>query len=182
MRLRRLEEKDAEGMLEWMQDPEIQKDFRFNAGKKDMKSVMHFIQHADIQLIDGKDIHYAIADEDDEYLGTISLKDINLTDKKGEYAISLRRKAQGRGIATEATREILRLAFEEYGLERVYLNVFSDNDRAIRLYERVGFVYEGAFRKHLFLRGEYRTLKWYGILKNEYISGGGVEVKFISTG
>ena len=129
---------------------------------------MYFIQHADIQLIGGKDIHYAIADEYDEYLGTISLKDVDLTDRKAEYAISLRRKAQGRGIATEATCEILRLAFEEYGLERVYLNVLSDNNRAIRLYERVGFVYEGAFRKHLFLRGEYRTLKWYSMLKEEY--------------
>lgn len=168
MRLRRLEEKDAAGMLEWMQDPEIQKGFRFNAGEKDMESVICFIQNADIQLIDGKDMHYAIVDENDEYLGTISLKGIDLADKRAEYAISLRRKAQGRGIAAEATREILRLAFDEYGLERVYLNVLSDNESAICLYERVGFVYEGAFRKHLFLRGEYRTLKWYSMLREEY--------------
>lgn len=168
MRLRRVEEKDAEGMFEWMHDPEIQKGFRFNAAEKDMESIIHFIQHADIQLIDGNDIHYTIADEDDEYLGTISLKEIDLTDRRAEYAISLRRKAQGRGIAAEATREILRVAFEEYGLEKVYLNVLSENERAIRLYERMGFAYEGEFRKHLFLRGEYKSLKWYSMLKEEY--------------
>lgn len=168
MRLRRVEEKDAEGMLEWMQDPEIQKGFRFNAGSRDMKSVIHFIQNADIQLIDGSDMHYVIVDEYDEYLGTISLKDVDLTDKRAEYAICLRKKAQGKGIATEATSEILRLAFEEYGLEKVYLNVLSENERAIRLYERMGFTYEGEFRKHLFLRGEYKSLKWYSMLKEEY--------------
>lgn len=168
MRLRKLEEKDAEGMLEWMHDPEVQKGFRFNGGEKDMDSVINFIKQSDIQLINGRDIHYAIVDESDQYLGTISLKNIDLTDKKAEYAISLRRNAQGRGIATEATSEVLKLAFEVYGLERVYLNVLSDNDRAIRLYERIGFVYEGAFRKHLFLRGEYKTLKWYSMLREEY--------------
>lgn len=168
MRLRRVEEKDAGGMLEWMQDPRIQRGFRFNAGSRDMESVLHFIQHAGTQLIDGNDIHYAIVDEFDEYLGTISLKDIDLTDKRAEYAICLRKKAQGKGIAAEATSEILRLAFEEYGLEKVYLNVLSENKRAIRLYERMGFTYEGEFRKHLFLRGEYKSLKWYSMLKEEY--------------
>ncbi len=168
MRLRELKEKDAEGMLEWMHDPEVQKGFRFKGVEKDMDSVIDFIKQSDIQLINGRDIHYAIVDKSDEYLGTISLKNINLTDKKAEYAISLRRSVQGQGIATEATSRVLKLAFEVYGLERVYLNVLSDNDRAIRLYERIGFVYEGAFRKHLFLRGEYKTLKWYSMLREEY--------------
>lgn len=168
MRLRRLEEKDAEGMLEWMRDSEIQKRFRFNACERDMKAVICFIQKANIQLVDGEDIHYAIVDERDEYLGTISLKSVNLIDKNAEYAISLRRKAQGKGIAEEATREILRLAFTEYNLERVYLNVLSENARAIRLYERLGFTYEGEYRKHLFLRGEYKSLKWYSMLREEY--------------
>lgn len=170
IRLRKLEEKDAVGMLEWMQDSEVQKEFQFHADEKDIKSVIDFIQHAEIQVIDGQDLHYAIADENDEYQGTISLKSVDLTDRKAEYAVSLRRGAWGRGIASKATREILRLAFEQFGLERIYLNVLADNKRAIRMYERIGFVYEGAFRKHLFLRGEYKTLKWYSILREEYLA------------
>lgn len=179
MRLRRLEEKDAEGMLEWMGDSEIQKAFRFHAEQADMKSVLNFIKNADIRLADGKDLHYAIVDKEDEYLGTISLKNVELSDKKAEYAISLRKKAQGKGVASAATEEILKVAFESYKLERIYLNVLSDNERAVRLYERMGFVYEGAFRKHLFLRGEYKTLKWYSMLREEYamkrqkMNGGG---------
>lgn len=171
MKLRRLEEKDADGMLEWMQDPEIQKVFRFNAEEADKEAVLSFIREAKISLDAGENIHYAISDDNDEYLGTISLKNVDLVNKNAEYAISLRRMAQGKGIASKATYEILRIAFEQYHLEKVYLNVLADNQKAIRLYEKCGFIYEGEFRKHLFLRGEYKTLKWYSMLKEEWKKG-----------
>lgn len=173
MVLRKLQEKDAEGMLEWMNDPDIQQNFRFNMAGRTIENVLMFIQTAETEPIEGKSIHYAIADEKDEYLGTISLKDIDLSAGKAEYAISLRKKAQGRGIAAAATKRLLRMAFEEFKLERVYLNVLSENTRAIKLYEKCGFVYEGAFRKHLYLKGGYKTLKWYGMLKEDYKKLGG---------
>jgi len=168
MKLRKLEEKDAEGMLEWMRDPEIQKRFRFEAGKKSREDVLNFIRDAQIEPADGRDIHYAITDDNDEYLGTISLKHMDLTAKKAEYAISLRKKAQGKGIAKKATGLLLIKAFREYGLHRVYLNVLADNKTAIHLYERCGFSYEGEFREHLKIEGRYINLKWYGILENEF--------------
>lgn len=169
MVLRKLEEKDADGMLEWMKDEDIQKSFRFDTANKTREDVLEFINSAETVPVDGKSIHYAIVDDNNEYLGTISLKDIDMTAKKAEYAISLRKKAQGHGVATEATKEVLRKAFCEFGLERVYLNVLSDNIKAIHLYEKCGFVYEGEFKKHLFLRGKYCDLKWYRMLKEEYI-------------
>lgn len=170
MHLRELKEKDAEGMLEWMHDPDIQKNFRFTINNKTREDALEFIRNAVSEPINGKSIHYAIVDEDDEYLGTISLKDVDLTVRSAEYAISMRKKAQGKGYAYKATKEILRIAFEEFGFERVYLNVLSENERAIRLYEKCGFIYEGEFRNHLFLNGRYKSLKWYGMLKQEFKS------------
>lgn len=169
MKLRKLNEKDAEGMLEWMHDPEIQNSFQIDMINRTREDVIEFIRHSRIDMAEGESIHYAIADDADEYLGTISLKNMDLMAKNAEYAICLRKKAQGRGIAVEATRELLKRAFLEFNMERVYLNVLSENRKAIRLYEKCGFVYEGEFRKHLFLKGEYKTLKWYSMLKEEYI-------------
>lgn len=169
MKLRKLEEKDADGMLEWMHDPDIQKYFRFDMINSTREDVIGFIHRSHIDVVEGESIHYAITDDLDEYLGTISLKDLDLMARNAEYAISLRKKAQGRGIAIEATNEILKRAFLEFEMERIYLNVLSENRRAIQLYEKCGFVYEGEFRKHLFLKGEYKTLKWYSMLKEEYI-------------
>ena len=168
MNLRKLELKDAIGMLEWMHDAEIQKCFRFNTEDKNLDDVIKFIQSAEIRPINGKSVHFAIVDERDEYLGTISLKEIDAVAKNAEYAISLRKCAQGKGVGTRATREILRIAFEEFALEKVYLNVLADNETAIRLYEKIGFIYEGQFRNHLFLRGEYKSLRWYSMLRDEY--------------
>lgn len=172
MKLRELKKEDMAGMLEWMTDPDIRKNFRFSSDKVEEKNVLSFIQNSRMALLspeEGHTIHYAIADEkNDEYLGTISLKEISISNKNAEYAISLRRKAQGNGIAIEATKEILKLAFGEYNLERVYLNVFSDNIRAIKLYEKCGFLFEGEFRNHLLVEGEYKSLKWYSMLKDEY--------------
>jgi len=175
MKLRKLEEKDAEGMLEWMQDKEVQKNFCSGFEKKTRQDVLNFINEAVTEPIDGKSIHFAIADERDEYLGTISLKNINLKNRNAEFAISIRKNAQGKGLGYQAIKTLLNMAFNDFGLERVYLNVLSENERAICLYEKCGFSYEGEFRKHLFLRGEFKTLKWYSILREEYIrSGGGV--------
>lgn len=168
--LRELEEKDAPLMLEWMHDPEIQKSFIKNMMGMSLQDAERFCKNAEISEypLDGQSIHFAIVDESDEYLGTISLKDINQLHKTAEYAISTRKKAQGRGIAKEATGLILRKAFQEYGLHRVYLNVLADNEAAIHLYEHCGFSYEGEFREHLEIEGRFVNLKWYGILQNEF--------------
>lgn len=170
MKLRKLQKTDAEGMLEWMHDSDINKNFRANMSKKTISDVLMFIKKASVTPEEGKDVHFAIASEANEYLGTISLKNFDMEAKNAEYAICIRKCGQGKGIATWATRELLRIAFDEYGLERVYLNVLSDNRRAIHLYEKCGFIYEGEFQKHLLLNGEYKSLKWYGILRDDYES------------
>lgn len=168
MRLRKLKKKDATGMLEWMQDPDIQKKFRFQCKDKTLNEVLEFIYSARTIPQENQNVHFAVVDDTDEYMGTISLKKIDFQASNAEYAISLRKKAQEKGIAAEATQEILRIAFEDWNLQRVYLNVLSDNYRAIHLYEKCGFIFEGEFRCHLFLGGEYKSLKWYGMLRDEY--------------
>ena len=162
--LRPLEEKDIPGMLEWMHDPELNRWFRFNAADMTEEKAEMFISGSFTQ--DHR--HYAVADENDEYLGTVSLEDIDRENGHALYAISLRACAIGDGTAMDATKKILNVAFREIGLERVFLNVLSDNERAKHFYEKDGFSYEGCFRRHLKLRGEWRDWDWYAILKDEF--------------
>ena len=170
MKLRKLEEKDADGMLEWMHDPEIQDFFCFDAMERTQQDAQEFIRNASTNFAESNNIHYAVCDDEDEYLGTISLKNIDLCAKKAEFAISLRKKARGRGVGQAAISILLDKAFAEFDLERVYLNVLSDNNRAIHLYEKCGFIYEGEFRKHIYIHGKYKSLKWYSILREEYFA------------
>lgn len=175
MELRRLKENDIQGMLEWMHDPNVFQFFRFSCENYTEENVAQFIKQAQIDFDNDIHRHYAIVDENDQYLGTISLKDIDKKSLNAEYAISLRSNVHGKGIATWATKEILKIAFLQLGLLRVYLNVLSNNTSAIHLYEKCGFVYEGEFRQHINIRGQVCSLKWYSILRQEYLQKGEVE-------
>lgn len=156
--LRPLEEKDAPGMLEWMTDPEIVCFFRFDAGAVTLESCCSFIAEAN-RRADCR--HYAIVDAADTYLGTISLKDI--TEADAEYAISTRSCAHGTGASMTATKEILRIAFQELGLKRVYLNVLADNGRANAFYRKTGFRFVRTEENAVTIRGQEKDLNWYEI-------------------
>lgn len=169
MILRLLKEKDAAGMLEWMHDPKVNQFFRFDADNMTLEKAKEFIKQSSVDAERRRSFNFAITEDNDEYLGTISLKDIDWEAGTAEYAISVRTIAQNRGIATKATNEILRYAFEELNLNRVFLNVLSDNDKAIHLYEKCGFVYEGMFQNHINIRGVNKSLKWYAFMRKDWM-------------
>ena len=151
-------------MLEWMRDPSIACFFRFDAAGMTEEKCRAFIESA-AQETDS--YHFAIADESDRYLGTISLK--NISHGRAEYAISTRKCAHGSGAAMQATKEILRIAFEELGLETVYLNVLADNLRANAFYRKAGFCFVRREENALELRGERKDLNWYELGKNVFL-------------
>lgn len=166
-RLRNLKAEDADGMLEWMHDPEINSVFGTTFESFDKEKVLCFIENA--QDMSGESIHLACVDEHDQYLGTVSLKNIDHVNSRAEYAISMRRRAHSTGASKYASEEILRIAFEELGLARVYLFLFALNERADNFYNKFGFIYEGTFVKHIRLRGELCDVKWYRMLKEEWV-------------
>jgi diamine N-acetyltransferase len=160
--LRQLHLKDTDGMLEWMHDAELMKNFRFDATKMTRDMVKLFIEQSQNDHVNR---HYAVASDDDEYLGTISLKNIVFESKNAEYAIAMRQKAIGTGAALEGTKSLIEIAFQQLGIEKVYLNVLSENKRAIRFYEKIGFVKEGEFKRHVYSQGQMQDLSWYAIFK-----------------
>lgn len=158
--LRRLEQKDAPLMLEWMRDETITCNFRYPFANMTLEKAKNFIKYS----FDEENQHFAITDDKDEYLGTISLKRISEKDHNAEYAIVMRKKAHGTGAAERATTEILKYAFNDLGLHRVYLNVLADNIAARKLYENCGFDLEGEFKDAIKLRDQYHNLAWYAML------------------
>ncbi|WP_227376483.1 GNAT family N-acetyltransferase [Haladaptatus halobius] len=89
----------------------------------------------------------------------------------GEIAYWLDRDARGEGYATEAVSLLLDYAFDTRGLHRVVAKVVDFNDASRALLERLGFEEEGRFREHIFLRGEYRDVSFFGLLREGYSSG-----------
>lgn len=164
--LRALQEKDATGMLEWMTDPTIICFFRFDASDVSLDRCLTFIHNAEK---DKNSLHYAIVNDEDEYLGTISLKNIDNDKRNAEYAVSTQSCAHGTGAAMQATREILSIAFLDLNLNQVYLNVLAENKRANAFYRKVGFRYERCEEKAIEIRKELKDLNWYSISREEFL-------------
>ena len=156
-------------MLEWMHDENVTGHLQADFASFTEEKVAKFIESAMEQNCDSEHLHYAIVDENDEYMGTISLKNINKKDKNAEYAIVTRSVAHGKGYAREATEDILRVGFEEVGLEKIYLYVSVNNVAANKFYHKCGFVEEGIFRKHMMIHNQLEDIRWFSKLKEEFV-------------
>lgn len=87
-----------------------------------------------------------------EILGTVQIGRINMETRDAVIGRFMMKSEEfrGRGLGRAALEETVRIGFEEIGLDRIRLNVFDWNERAIRCYERIGFnkgsVTENAYR------------------------------------
>ena len=77
------------------------------------------------------------------------------TRHSGHFRIAVRDDWQGKGIGTALLRAGVDLADKWLNLTRLELEVFADNEHAVRLYERHGFELEGTLRQHSFRGGRY---------------------------
>jgi RimJ/RimL family protein N-acetyltransferase len=73
---------------------------------------------------------------------------------RADVAIFMLPELTGRGLGTDAMNALVDFGFGELGLERIGLHVSPGNERAIRSYEKSGFVHEGRLRAYRRRRGE----------------------------
>jgi RimJ/RimL family protein N-acetyltransferase len=101
--------------------------------------------------------------------GEVVLNDLHPDNRPCSFRIYLfGARSRNRGLGTEATRLILRYAFETVGLHRVDLEVYEFNPRARRVYEKVGFVFEGTKRDALLWDGAWVDAHIMSILAAEW--------------
>ncbi len=174
MNLRTLKLEDAPLMLEWMHDRDVTADLKADFASKTLEDAEAFINHS-IQMLDGNidrsgnsDVHLAIVSDEDEYMGTVSLKHITETD--AEFGITVRKVAMSHGYSWYGMKAIIDKAFEEYGLESVYWCVSRENERAVRFYDKHNFHEAYDIPKSVLNRYEgMDNLKWYSVLKGDEI-------------
>lgn len=121
-------------MLEWMHDSNVTEKLKTRFGTKTLDDCRSFIRDS----ADGtKNLHLAIVNDEDEYMGTVSLK--NLEADQAEFAITVRSCAMGKKYSRYGMKEIIRKGFEELKLQRIYWCVSPLNERAIRFYDKNGY-------------------------------------------
>ncbi|MCI8418118.1 MAG: GNAT family N-acetyltransferase [Lachnospiraceae bacterium] len=169
MRLRELEMKDASRILEWMHDKNVTKDLKTNFSVLKLEDAEKFILQSRDKHIN---IHKAIVSDEDEYMGTVSLKEIDCNNGNAEFAIVVHRDAMTRGYSWYGMTEMLDIAFYELKLSSVYWCVSHKNKRAVHFYDKHHFheavdIPEDILRRYKGID----NLKWYSVLAGDDYRG-----------
>ncbi|PFA69131.1 GNAT family N-acetyltransferase [Bacillus sp. AFS015802] len=168
--LRELTYDDAEDRYQWCLDREVTK--HLNMPEKYPPFSLEETR-AWIDMCINKTNGYeqkAIMTDDGKHIGWIDLKNIDRLNKHAEMGIAIGDKAYwGKGYGLAAMREMLQWGFEELGLNKIWLRVEIDNEKAIKSYRKMGYVEEGILRQDRLRNGEFVDRLRMSILREEFV-------------
>ena len=106
--------------------------------------------------------------EDGHMIGTCGFTTFDFTSDVGQIGYVINPDYHGRGLATEAVRAVLAFGFDRLELHRIDARFMQENQRSLKLMERVGMTFEGYARESMKVKGVYRTIGTCSMLKSEY--------------
>ncbi|MGN7384413.1 MULTISPECIES: GNAT family N-acetyltransferase [unclassified Paenibacillus] len=167
---RKMTAEDAELYHEWRNDLEVMHTTNPYLDIYPLEETRSFVQQVILGSPSSKS--YIVMDkETGTPIGITSLINIDLKNRNAECIIDIGNRAYwGQGYGKETLRLLLDYAFLEMNLHRVSLRVFSFNDKAVKLYEKLGFQHEGISRQCLFRGGAWHDIVHMGLLQREYLA------------
>lgn len=170
IRLRLVEENDLSLLVAWRNTPSIWAGF-FNKFPLSMAGQKEWF--ARLVANQSKKLFMICTVEGDEPIGTVGLGHIDFANQSTEFGNMLIGKQEciGKSYAREATELMLSYCFLRLNMNRVYLTLYVDNARAIKLYERCGFKVEGTLREAQFEDGVFKDVLVMSILRREFMGG-----------
>ncbi|MCD2435424.1 GNAT family N-acetyltransferase [Acidaminococcus sp. NSJ-142] len=140
--LRRWEERDAEDLYKYASDPAVGPIAGWPAHQS-LDESREVIKN----VFNGKEAYAICLKEDNKAIGAIELKlnghtDMTERDDECELGYWLGKPFWGQGIMPEAAREMLRHAFEDIGMSKVWCGYYESNTKSKRVQEKVDFKYQ----------------------------------------
>lgn len=166
--LRALERDGLAPSVEWFADPEFAAGFNMRAP---LSLVAAEAWLEEVRPEQGKtrwDFDVCLR-ADGRTVGMAGLFDVDYVNGGAELLIGIgERSLRDQRYGTEAIGIVLDFAFAELRLHRVQLRVWSFNERAIHVYERIGFRHEARYREGHFRHGRYHDVIYMGMLAEEW--------------
>lgn len=165
VRLRATEPSDGERAATWLNDPEV----TYYLGERYGRSAGDGAWLSDGPSPAFADVRLAVETKDGEHIGGINLHRVQAEDRKAGLGIILGAKDHwGRGYGRDAIETLLRFAFHEMNLNRVWLTVTAGHERGIACYRRCGFREEARHREGFYKHGRYWDFIVMGILRSDF--------------
>lgn len=183
IRLRMVEPSDIDVIHTWRMDEEVS--YWGNGGRGDILWSRNELAERLLQEKGsnrGRTLMVDVEEEAGQWrpIGTVSYRNLDQLDGMATLGMMIGdRQYWGNGYGGAALDELLYLLFRRYNLRRVELDTHSDNKRAIRCYEKAGFVVEGVRRKARFTINGYRDAVFMGLLREEWEQRVGTAPKYI---
>lgn len=165
--LRPLKTEDAPVFRKWMNDKEV----TYNLIIQKALSLKKEIEWVKEQVRSKENYVWAIeVKADKKLIGNINLRH-EKKNKIGHFGIVIGEKDYwGKGYAYEAFERIIQFAFEKLKCNRLELAVFAGNERAMKLYKKLGFVFEGRQRQKIYklISNNFMDDEIYSILRQDW--------------
>ena len=152
--LRPLEKGDLDKSLEWLTDPMVNKYLSHNF--RDL-TVQQEEQWFNYIKGSSQDMVFAILEKSsDKHIGNCALHKIDHRHKTCELGIVIGEKDYwDRGYGTDAVKALIGFATHDMKLSKVWLNVYTYNRRAIKVYENCGFELVRVLKRNHLYNGKY---------------------------
>lgn len=165
--LRPVEECDLELMMKWRNSA---RDYFLDDSLMTIENQESWFRN---YLQNSTDKFFIIQTPDGRCVGTVCLYHLDFENRSAEIGrLIIGEKAfLGKGYAFDACRTLISYSFDELNLNRIYLYVFETNQRAISLYEGLGFVREGVLREAVLRNGKRLNILIMSVLRREFRRG-----------
>lgn len=170
IRLRAVERDDIPRYVEWLNDPEVIAGLLINVPMSISDETRWFESLAN-RLPETRPLAIDMKTTDGHWrhIGGTGFDHIEWVNSNAEFGIFIGEKLLwNQGYGTEVTRLMLNYGFGMLNLNRIFLHVYETNPRAIRAYEKVGFVKEGVLRQALYRNGSYINVWLMSVLRSEW--------------
>ncbi|HEY9089197.1 MAG TPA: GNAT family protein [Anaerolineaceae bacterium] len=169
IRLRAIERSEIPMLTGWFNDPEIRQYIPLYWTMSQADEERWFDQ----MLQRPPELHPMMIDaltpEGWQPIGDCGFNEVSWVNRSGEIGIVIGdRRYWGKGYGSDAVRMLLRYGFTALNLNRIELEVYQNNPRAIRSYEKVGFVHEGRKRQAMFKSNVYQDVLIMAVLRSEW--------------
>lgn len=166
-RIRKWELSDAKDLAAALSNKKVQDNLRdglpYPYTEQDGKEFISAMLSAD----ENETFAFAIT-VDNMVLGSIGIfRQGNIHRQTAELGYYIAEEYWGKGIMTEAVKQICEYVFANSDIIRIYAEPFAYNIASCRVLEKVGFQYEGTLRSNAVKNGKAIDMKMYSLLKTE---------------
>ncbi|MCA2016668.1 spermidine N1-acetyltransferase [Vibrio tritonius] len=119
---------------------------------------------------DNAERRFVVENGNKELVGLVELIEINYIHRSAEFQIIIAPDYQGKGYATTLINKALDYSFTILNLHKIYLHVAVENEKAVHLYEKCGFIEEGHLVQEFFINGRYQDVIRMYMLQNDFLA------------